>query len=98
LPKNEHTRTVVARISGRVQGVCYRAWTQSTAHTLGLNGWVRNRFDGTVEALVSGPVPKVEEMLDLFRLGPPGAEVAAVSIEEASEEPLHRGFSVRFTE
>ena len=65
-------------ISGRVQGVGYRAWTEYTAIKLGLEGWVRNRRDGTVEALFVGPDETVETMLEACRQGPPGARVEAI--------------------
>ena len=51
----EPRRTVLARISGRVQGVSFRVWTQFEAEKLGLSGWVRNEDDGSVTALISGP-------------------------------------------
>src|SRR5262249_52467947 len=59
-------------IRGRVQGVGYRAWTEYAALDLGLEGWVRNRRDGTVEALFAGSADAVEAMLDACRQGPPG--------------------------
>src|SRR5215475_3647190 len=65
-------------IRGRVQGVGYRAWTEYTALDLGLEGWVRNRRDGTVEALFAGPREVVEAMLKACREGPPGARVATI--------------------
>jgi len=71
-------RTVRVRITGTVQGVCYRAWTQSTAMSLGLSGWVRNRRDGAVEALFSGAADRVSEMLRRCYAGPPAAEVKEV--------------------
>ncbi|HXT78873.1 MAG TPA: acylphosphatase, partial [Acetobacteraceae bacterium] len=67
-------------ISGRVQGVGYRAWMIDKAAALGLSGWVRNRADGAVEALIAGDVAAVEEMSRLCRRGPRMARV--VSIEE----------------
>ncbi len=66
------------RVHGRVQGVFYRAWTQRTAQSLGLAGWVRNRRDGTVEALLCGPRTAVEEMLKRMHDGPPAAQVDRV--------------------
>jgi acylphosphatase len=65
-------------IRGRVQRVGYRAWTEYTAIELGLEGWVRNRPDGTVEALFAGPHEAVEAMLEACREGPPGARVEAI--------------------
>ena len=62
-------------IRGRVQGVAYRTWTQMTALDLGLEGWVRNRRDGDVEALFKGPAEVVASMIDACRHGPRGARV-----------------------
>jgi acylphosphatase len=75
-------------IRGRVQGVGYRAWTEWTALDLGLEGWVRNRRDGTVEALFAGPQEAVEAMLEACRQGPPGARVAAVDRQESLPEHM----------
>jgi acylphosphatase len=66
-------RRVVVR--GRVQRVGYRAWTEHSALQRGLQGWVRNRTDGTVEAVFAGPLPVVEAMIEACRRGPPGAQV-----------------------
>jgi len=74
------TRTVSVRIEGRVQGVCYRAWTEQTARSLGLSGTVRNASDGSVEAVFSGPVATVDEMLKLCAKGPPDARVTKVTV------------------
>lgn len=71
------------RIHGRVQGVFYRGWTVETAKKLGLDGWVRNRMDGTVEALVAGPGPAVEALIVACHRGPPAARVDLVEVEEA---------------
>ena len=80
-------RTVTVRIEGRVQGVYYRAWTYETAQSLGLDGTVRNRNDGSVEAVFSGPADKVEEMLRRCAVGPPDAEVTAVTITDEGGAP-----------
>ncbi|MEJ0016212.1 MAG: acylphosphatase [Acetobacteraceae bacterium] len=72
-------------ISGRVQGVGYRDWMVRKASDLGVSGWVRNRIDGSVEALVVGDTAAVEELLRLCRRGPRMAEV--VSIEEDLADP-----------
>lgn len=72
-------------IHGRVQGVGFRAWTHHQAELHGLRGWVRNRRDGTVEALFSGPDDRVEAMLTACRLGPRGAVVDRVEPVETAE-------------
>jgi acylphosphatase len=82
------------RITGRVQGVFFRAWTRDEAQTLGLTGWVRNCSDGSVEAHVEGETGAVEEMLDLMREGPPGARVDHVTVDTADPEG-HGSFEVR---
>ena len=63
------------RVYGMVQGVWFRAWTAREAAALGLDGWVRNRIDGSVEALFQGPEAAVEEMILRCRVGPPAARV-----------------------
>lgn len=70
-------------IAGRVQGVGFRYAFADEARMRGLAGWVRNRRDGRVEALVSGPAPAVEAMIAWARLGPPAAQVSSVEVEEA---------------
>jgi len=62
-------------IRGRVQGVGYRAFLEYTALAHGLEGWVRNRRDGSVEAMLAGPAAKVAQVLEACRRGPPGARV-----------------------
>src|ERR1700733_12118249 len=65
-------------IAGRVQGVGFRAWITEKARALGVSGWVRNRVDGTVEALIAGDVAAVEELARLCRRGPRMAEVTSI--------------------
>jgi acylphosphatase len=77
---SDDSRTVRVRIKGLVQGVGYRAWTESNARALGLGGWVQNRRDGTVEALFSGAAGRIDEMLARTREGPPGAVVEEVAV------------------
>jgi acylphosphatase len=71
------------RISGKVQGVWYRAWTVEQAEARDLDGWVRNRQDGTVEALFVGPADKVDDMIAACHRGPKHAKVEAVNREPA---------------
>ncbi|MGH7055428.1 MAG: acylphosphatase [Stellaceae bacterium] len=79
-------RTVRMHIAGRVQAVGYRAWMIATAAALRLRGWVRNRSDGTVEALVSGSEEAVAAMIKACRRGPPAARVTAVKIADAEDD------------
>jgi acylphosphatase len=83
--------TVRVRITGRVQGVWYRGWTVDQALRLGLDGWVRNRRDGAVEAVFCGPEDAVRAMIDLCRLGPPAAMVTEIT-EQVETEPVAPGF------
>jgi acylphosphatase len=75
-------------VHGRVQGVGYRAWAEYAALKKGLEGWVRNRRDGTVEALFAGPAEVVAAMVDACRRGPPGARINSLFESEAGEEML----------
>jgi acylphosphatase len=84
-------RTIHANVSGRVQGVWYRAWMVEEARSLGVDGWVRNLGDGSVEALISGPRENVDALLQLMEEGPPAAEVAKISVSE-SDETVPEGF------
>jgi acylphosphatase len=80
-------KAVRVEIEGRVQGVAYRDWTQRAAHSLGLAGWVRNRRDGSVEAVFHGPAEAVDRMVALCREGPPAARVAEVRALPFSGDP-----------
>src|ERR1700732_2059798 len=76
-------------ISGRVQGVGYRAWVERQARARGLEGWVRNRRDGSVEALFAGPADVVAEMVAVCRRGPSSARVGHVGDEPANADALN---------
>jgi len=81
---------VRATARGRVQGVGYRFFVQRHAADLGIRGEVANRPDGSVEAVMEGPRPAVERMLDLMREGPSHARVSALDVREepATQRPL----------
>lgn len=93
---SEDVRCVRVRISGRVHGVGFRAWTQEMAMDLAVTGWVRNRRDGTVEALFAGDPADVDEMLRRCHQGPRGALVTSVEIL-AEGEDAPGGFEIRDT-
>ena len=83
-------------IKGSVQGVGYRWWAQEEARRLGLDGWVRNRHDGSVELVAAGPEAAVEQMVEACWGGPPAAAVHIVQRLTAEDEGPG-GFSERPT-
>ncbi len=80
-----------ARIFGRVQGVWFRGWTIEEAGRLGLSGWVRNRRDGSVEAVFAGAAEVIETMLERCLEGPPMAAVERIE-RSATDEVVDAGF------
>ena len=85
-------------VEGYVQGVGYRHFACRAAARFGISGWVRNRADGSVEALVSGPPEAVEKMLAELRRGPYGADVRRLAVAEPGEASWTAGaFGVRST-
>jgi acylphosphatase len=80
---------LLVTIRGRVQGVGYRAWVEHQAISARLEGWVRNRRDGSVEALFAGPARAVADLVALCRHGPPSARVTDVSTEPAGADELN---------
>jgi acylphosphatase len=76
-------------ITGRVQGVGYRAWVEHRARNHDLEGWVRNRRDGSVEALFAGPAEIVSEIVASCRRGPSSAQVDSVQDEGGSPDALN---------
>jgi acylphosphatase len=94
MPDQDNSRSVHVRITGRVQGVGYRAWTIDEARRRGLSGWVRNLADGYVEAVFSGPAADVDDMVAACRRGPFAARVDYVMIDAA--EPVSGPFKVLY--
>lgn len=84
------------RIEGFVQAVGYRNFVIEEAQKLGVDGWIRNRSDGTVEALISGPNAVVEKLAHLCTQGPPGSQVKSVEMHKA-DAPIEKGFKRRPT-
>jgi acylphosphatase len=84
-------------VVGRVQGVAFRARAVQEANRLGLSGWIRNRFDGSVEAHAEGPRAAVEAFVAWCHRGPPAAEVEEVQATQLPPTGLDRGFQVGTT-
>ena len=87
-------RAVRARITGRVQGVSFRAWTQTQARALGLEGWVRNESDGAVTALFGGDPAAVSRMVEALHDGPRWARVDSVETVPAAVTDIPPGFRI----
>jgi acylphosphatase len=81
-------------ISGRVQGVSFRMWVAREAAKRGIGGWVRNRGDGTVEALLEGPDEAVQELIVWAHSGPPAAEVDQVKLTREDYQGEFGSFSI----
>ncbi len=89
-------KRIHARVTGRVQGVFYRASTRDKARSLGLTGWVMNMPDGSVELEAQGPDERVEELVSWLYEGPPYAKVQDVEISELSLSDQEDSFEVRY--
>jgi acylphosphatase len=81
-------------IRGYVQGVGYRWWARGEARRLGVDGWVENRSDGSVELIAAGPPDAVRQLVDACRRGPSAASVVAVE-QSGADDPGGRGFESR---
>lgn len=89
-------KTVRLRIEGRVQGVGFRAWLATTATGLGLDGWVANRRDGGVEAVIAGQANDVDALIGACHRGPPAARVDMVKVLDETET-VRSGMEIRPT-
>jgi acylphosphatase len=83
-------------VSGRVQGVWFRGFTQRIAEDAGVHGWVRNLPDRRVEALLQGNRSAVEKVIGSLREGPPGASVADISVTWSPPSEVFHGFAIRY--
>ncbi|MFC1536949.1 acylphosphatase [Pseudomonadota bacterium] len=88
--------TLIVRVEGRVQGVCFRHYAQETANRLGISGWIRNCSDGAVEALIHGPDEAVNQMVAWLRHGPSSAVVSQVQTTAADVESPTSGFRITY--
>ncbi len=89
-------KRIHAKVTGRVQGVFYRASTRDKARSLGLTGWVMNMPDGSVELEAQGPDEKVDDLITWLYEGPPYARVQDVEISELSPKDGEDAFEVRY--
>jgi acylphosphatase len=87
---------VHAVVSGRVQGVCFRAATRQAARLAGVCGWVRNLPGRQVEAVLQGERRAVETILDFLRVGPPGAQVTGIEVSWRPPGETYREFDIRY--
>jgi len=83
-------------ISGRVQGVWFRASTRDKAEQLGLKGWVKNTYDGKVEAVFEGEEKQIQDMINWCYQGPPMAEVKDVEVKKQPPTSHYDGFSIDY--
>lgn len=83
------------RVSGRVQGVYFRAWTQQQARDIGVSGWVRNVPDGTVEVLAQGSDDQLQALQSVLHQGPPAGRVDDLQCTTVDHEQLE-GFEIRY--
>ncbi len=89
-------RRVIVRVEGTVQGVYFRDYTQQEARRLGLSGWVRNRPDGSVEAVLEGEAENVELMLTWLEGGSPMSNVSKVTPKEETVQNVDTAFAIRY--
>jgi acylphosphatase len=94
MPEDGGLRAVRVRISGGVQGVGFRYFTHREAVSLGLNGYVRNMSDGSVEAVAQGNAEMVDLFLEKLAKGPPGSRVRGIRVSEMPPAG-HDGFDIR---
>ncbi|MFZ5775148.1 MAG: acylphosphatase [Thermodesulfobacteriota bacterium] len=89
-------KRVVAEVRGVVQGVYFRDYTQQEGRHLGLSGWVRNRPDGSVEAVLEGEAEKVDAMVSWLHTGSPMAKVESVQVSEEQPQGDTSTFAIRY--
>jgi acylphosphatase len=83
-------------IKGRVQGVFYRAFTRNVAVKLGLSGWVKNLYDGRVEAVFEGDRALIEQAIGHCRVGPPGSHIIDIEVTWEGYSGQEKGFEIKY--
>ena len=94
ITSNSMNKTYKLQISGKVQGVWFRASAKDKALSLGLTGKIWNERDGNVGAIVQGPEEKIKSFIEWCKKGPPHAKVDNVFSQEISDESIYRGFEI----
>ena len=89
-------RTVYVRISGKVQGVWFRASTKQEAEKIGVTGWVKNTLDGEVEAIFQGTKEKIQLIIDWCHHGPLLSNVTNVIVKDIDPNEIYSSFSIRY--
>lgn len=83
-------------ISGKVQGVCYRSFTQNAAHSCNVKGWVKNCGDGSVEAIFEGEKDDIEKLIALCQKGPSASRVTNINIQWEDHKNEFDSFSIKY--
>ena len=94
---NDHTKRLHATIHGKVQAVSFRYFTMRAAKPLGITGWVRNRFNGTVEMVMEGEEHDLEKLLEIVKNGPPSSHVSIVDHTWETATGEFNIFKIRMT-
>jgi len=89
-------KAVRGTVTGRVQGVGFRYFTQAEARQLDLTGWVKNEYDGTVTFFAQGPADRVEQFLVRIKQGPPYGRVSQVRVYDENSDERFDSFEIRF--
>jgi acylphosphatase len=95
-PAASPLKRISVLVTGRVQGVGYRYFTEDAANHFGLTGWVSNRFDRSVELEVQGETADIDEFFARLRMGPPLAHVADLRVNDLPVEAGEKGFEIRY--
>lgn len=93
---NNKIKSLRIAVHGRVQGVCFRAYTTNIARTYGITGYVKNLYNGDVEILAQAHSAELEKLIAKIRIGPPAARVDSIETEEISDPKHYEAFKISF--